>query len=136
MTISVLYNNNTLSLMSYFLKLCVSRGNTITNFIICDMTRLEIEPMIYHTQGEHANHYTTKCLQFVHILGNLADPATRSLCTCVCSFFFHNLSSGCEDVWWFFLISKIRMILYGILKYKPVMEWRRISGCSFSMFLC
>jgi len=28
------------------------------------------------------------------------------------------------------------MILYGILKYKPVMEWRGISGCSFSMFLC
>ena len=31
-----------------------------TNFIIFGLTRFGIEPKIYHTWGEHANHNTTK----------------------------------------------------------------------------
>jgi hypothetical protein len=32
---------------------------TNTNFIVFGLTRPELEPTIYHTQGEHANHYAT-----------------------------------------------------------------------------
>jgi hypothetical protein len=30
-----------------------------TNFIVVGVTLLRLEPMIYHTHSEHANHYTT-----------------------------------------------------------------------------
>jgi hypothetical protein len=30
-----------------------------TNFIVFGLTRPQPEPMIYHIQGEHTNHYTT-----------------------------------------------------------------------------
>jgi hypothetical protein len=30
-----------------------------TNFIVFGLTRLGLEPAIYHTPGEHANHYAT-----------------------------------------------------------------------------
>jgi cobalamin biosynthesis protein CbiD len=33
---------------------------TNTNFIVLGLTRLGLKPMIYHTQGKHANHYATK----------------------------------------------------------------------------
>jgi hypothetical protein len=29
------------------------------NVIVFGLTRWGLEPMIYHTRGEHANHYTT-----------------------------------------------------------------------------
>jgi hypothetical protein len=32
---------------------------TNTNFIVFGLTRPGLEPMIYRTQGEHANYYTT-----------------------------------------------------------------------------
>ena len=32
---------------------------TNTNFIVFGLTRSELEPTIYPTRGEHANHYTT-----------------------------------------------------------------------------
>jgi hypothetical protein len=32
---------------------------TNTNLIVFGLTRPGIEPTIYHTQGEHANHYAT-----------------------------------------------------------------------------
>ena len=39
---------------------CVLRGAaTNTNFIVFGLTRWVLEPTIYHTQGGHANHYTT-----------------------------------------------------------------------------
>ena len=38
-----------------------SREATNTNFIDFGLTWLGLEPMIYHTRGEHANHYTTRC---------------------------------------------------------------------------
>jgi hypothetical protein len=30
-----------------------------TNFIVFGLTRWGLEPTIYHTRGEHTNHYTT-----------------------------------------------------------------------------
>ena len=35
---------------------------TITNFIVLGLTRTELEPTIYRTRGEHANHYTTNAV--------------------------------------------------------------------------
>ena len=32
---------------------------THTNFIFFGLTQSGVEPMIYHTRGEHANHCTT-----------------------------------------------------------------------------
>ena len=32
---------------------------TNINFIVFNLTRSVLEPTIYHTQGEHGNHYTT-----------------------------------------------------------------------------
>jgi hypothetical protein len=36
---------------------------THTNFIVFGLTRLGLEPTIYRTGGEHANHYTTDALE-------------------------------------------------------------------------
>jgi hypothetical protein len=39
---------------------CVLSGEaTNTNFIVFGLIRLGLEPMIYRTRGEHANHYPT-----------------------------------------------------------------------------
>jgi hypothetical protein len=35
-----------------------------TNFIVFGLTRCGLEPMIYCTQGEHVNHYTTNAVIF------------------------------------------------------------------------
>jgi hypothetical protein len=32
---------------------------TNNNFIVFGLTRLVLDPKIYHTQGEHPNHYAT-----------------------------------------------------------------------------
>ena len=37
--------------------LCAYRKTTHTNFIVCGLTRPGLEHTIYHTRGEHANHY-------------------------------------------------------------------------------
>jgi hypothetical protein len=41
----------------------LSKEATNTNFIVFGLTRSGFEPMIYHTRGEHANHYTTNAVQ-------------------------------------------------------------------------
>jgi hypothetical protein len=38
---------------------------TNTNFIVFGLTSPGLEPMIYHTQGEHANHYTTDAVSAI-----------------------------------------------------------------------
>ena len=35
---------------------------TNTNFIVFGLNRSVLEPTIYHTQGEHANHYATEAV--------------------------------------------------------------------------
>ncbi len=37
---------------------------TNTNFIVIGLTWLGLEPTIYRTQGEHANHYATDAVSF------------------------------------------------------------------------
>jgi hypothetical protein len=37
----------------------LSEEATNTSFIVFGLTRPGLEPTIYHTRGEHANHYTT-----------------------------------------------------------------------------
>ena len=45
---------------------CVCRGEaTNTNFIVFGLIRSGLEPKIYHTRGEHANHYTTDAIFYV-----------------------------------------------------------------------
>jgi hypothetical protein len=36
---------------------------TNTNIIVFGLTRPGLEPTIYHTRGEHANHYTTDAVE-------------------------------------------------------------------------
>jgi hypothetical protein len=43
----------------YSLCCILSREAATANFVVFGLTRLELEPAIYHTCGEHANHYTT-----------------------------------------------------------------------------
>ena len=46
---------------------CVLSGeDTNTNFIDFSSTRPWLGPMIYHTRGEHANHYTTDAGQCIN----------------------------------------------------------------------
>jgi hypothetical protein len=43
---------------------CVLSGEaTNTNFLFFGLTRPGLEPMIYCTRGEHANHYTIDAVQ-------------------------------------------------------------------------
>ena len=43
----------------------LNEENAHTNFITLGVTRSGLEPMIYRTQGEHANHYTTDVIAVV-----------------------------------------------------------------------
>jgi hypothetical protein len=55
-----------------------------TYFIVFGLTRLVLEPMIYHTRGEHANHYTTdavtklKCEQWIKRDDKIKPPFESS----------------------------------------------------------
>ena len=49
---------------------------TNTNFIVLGFTRPGLEPTIYHTLGEHANHYTTDKPTIYHTLGEHANHYT------------------------------------------------------------
>jgi hypothetical protein len=52
---------------------------TNTNFIVFGLTRPELKPMIYHTQGEHANHYTTDEPTIDHTRGEHANHYTTDV---------------------------------------------------------
>jgi hypothetical protein len=41
---------------------------TNTNFIVFGLTRLGLEPTIYHTRGKHTNHYATDAVAVVTIV--------------------------------------------------------------------
>ena len=36
---------------------------TNTNFLVCSLTRPGLKPTIYHTRGEHTNHYITDAVR-------------------------------------------------------------------------
>jgi hypothetical protein len=46
----------------------LSREATNTNFIVFGLILLGLEPTIYRTGGEHANHYTTDAVYLVMFL--------------------------------------------------------------------
>ena len=47
---------------------CVLNGEaTNTNLIVFGLTRSGLEPTIYRTQGEHANHYATDVVQLIPV---------------------------------------------------------------------
>jgi hypothetical protein len=52
-------NYDTTSLCSYSLLLRACGEASNTNVILFGLTRPRLEPTIYHTRGEHANHYNT-----------------------------------------------------------------------------
>ena len=42
---------------------CILNGKTAnTNLIVIGLTQSELEPTIYHTQGEHVHHYITNAV--------------------------------------------------------------------------
>jgi hypothetical protein len=53
-------------LVSNSLIYVFSREAANTNFIVYGFTWPGLEHMIYHTGGEHANHYTTNAIDFVY----------------------------------------------------------------------
>jgi hypothetical protein len=53
------YDSEPTSLSSYSLMLRALRWGNKYKFIVFGLTWSVIEPTIYHTLGEHANHYTT-----------------------------------------------------------------------------
>ena len=55
------------ALTPYWCVLCGEAANT--NFIVCAINLIQpvLEPMIYNTWGEHANHYTTANTNFIVI---------------------------------------------------------------------
>ena len=47
---------------------CVFSGEvTNTNFIVFGLQLSGLEPTIYHTWGEHANHYATDAVSIVYV---------------------------------------------------------------------
>ena len=55
---------------------------TNTNFIVFGLTQSGLEPTIYHSRGEHANHYTTDVvhwsieLHVIYFLNEKLVPGT------------------------------------------------------------
>jgi hypothetical protein len=50
-----------------------------TNFIVFSLTRLALEPMIYHIREEHAHHYTTDAVPHRNVTGFWYDIAEKLL---------------------------------------------------------
>ena len=48
---------------------CVFSGEVANiDFIVFGLNRLELEPMIYHTGDEHANHYTSDAVNILPVM--------------------------------------------------------------------
>jgi hypothetical protein len=47
------------------LRAVLSGEATNTNFIVFGLTRPGLEPIIYHTRGEHANYYTNDAVYII-----------------------------------------------------------------------
>jgi hypothetical protein len=55
----------------------LSAEATNINFIVFGFSQQELEPMIYHTRGEHANHYATD--EVHHFIPNYLNIAEKLL---------------------------------------------------------
>ena len=65
-----------LEVWSYHLCCRLIREATHTNIIVFGLKWMGVKPTVYHTQDEHANHYTTEA---VHIIGY-----SIMKCYCIC----------------------------------------------------
>jgi hypothetical protein len=75
----------------------LSRKATNTNLIVFGLTQPGLEPMIYHTRGEHANHYTTDavhlldmfnsktCVIVKHVSYHVLDMFNSKICVISCT---------------------------------------------------
>jgi hypothetical protein len=45
----------------------LSGETTNSNFIVFGLTKPRLEPTIYHTPGEHANHYATGAVENIYL---------------------------------------------------------------------
>jgi hypothetical protein len=50
-------------------KIDISGESTNTNVIVFGLSRPGLEPTIYHTRGEHANHYATDAVGWQYKIG-------------------------------------------------------------------
>jgi hypothetical protein len=50
-----------------------SRGAANTSFLVFDLTQSELDPMIFHTGNEHANHDTTDAVPMKHDMTLLCE---------------------------------------------------------------
>jgi hypothetical protein len=55
----LLYLSACQSLLFHLNAVCLAEKQTNTNFIVFSFTQAGLDPTIYHTHGEHVNHYTT-----------------------------------------------------------------------------
>ena len=46
---------------------CLAEKKQNTNFTVLGLSQPGLEPMIYHTRGEHANHYATDVVLFIYV---------------------------------------------------------------------
>ena len=64
------------SLLFLFNAACLAEKQQITNFVVFGLTRPGLEPTIYRTRGDHANHYATDAVvyKWIEELQCLFDP--------------------------------------------------------------
>jgi hypothetical protein len=98
-TLSCIPNQPVFALTPYC---CVLSGEaTNTNFIVLCLTRSGLEPTIYRTRGEHANHYTINAVQIIidtsYIVCKVCLTCNLFENTKMCSF-DNWTSSYCESV--------------------------------------
>ena len=69
---------------------------TNTNFIVFGATRPGIEPTIYRTRGEHANHYAPDAVPMA--MGFTYDFYANRWRMCSISYYFRNSSASINNV--------------------------------------
>ena len=109
---------------------------TRTNFIVFDLTRPGLEPTIYRTRGEHANHYTSDA---VHTYINIISCEYTKFCDIItvylnCDF---NSFSHLQETQNLFLVwefsTYIKWYKYGLMVFKAT--FNSISVISWRSFL-
>jgi hypothetical protein len=91
-----------------------SKEATNTNFIVFGLTRPGLEPNIYHTRGENANHYTT---DVVYCKNCWIGVKQQSL-----------THSNTIQIFFNYDILKIILFLYGRILYNWWLSMRWIQG--------
>ena len=77
----------------------LSREAANTNFIVFGLTTSGLKPTICHTQGEHANYYTTDETTICHIRGEHANHYTTDKTTICHTWGEHANHYTADTVW-------------------------------------